>query len=167
MKVLSPRLVLGLLAPLLFLGVSAAHADISKKVQAAFRGQILVSSAPLPDDGGGDKETIALYKKNALSTITGVGEDGSKRWSFVVTAFFRSPPKVDELSLDFYLDDKERSYVANKKLLGINGSLTVLITDIALTEDDGLNPKRNYIVKLAGRVKGKEVVFAQTKLATK
>jgi hypothetical protein len=147
--------------------LGAASADISKKVQAAFKGQLLITAEPLPESLGDDKETIASYKKAVLKSVKGEpGDEEALTWHFNFTAFFKGPVGVDELSLDFYTNDKEKLYVANKKLSGIDKSMTVLTGDISIDENDNVNANRSYLVKLTGKVKGKEVTFASAPLAT-
>jgi hypothetical protein len=50
---------------LVMLAASAAYADLSKKVIAEFKGQIVVSDEPV-EPGSDDKSTIAAFKKARL-----------------------------------------------------------------------------------------------------
>ena len=151
---------------LLFGLVATAEADISKKVQAAFKGKILITATPLADSMGDDKETIAAYNKAVLKEVKGEpGEEDARSWSFHFTAFLTRPAGKTELSLDFYNANKE--YVANKRLTGIDGSMSVLNGEISFDENDNVNPNTTYTIKLAGEVKGREVVFATAILTTK
>ena len=52
------------------LAAPPAHADLSRKVIAAFKGKILVTQAPL-ESVGDDKATIAHFKKVNLATLKG------------------------------------------------------------------------------------------------
>ena len=115
--------------------VGGASADISKKVQAAFRGQLLITEEPLPESAGSDKDTIALYKKATLKSLKGTpGEEDALTWRFAFTAFFKAPPRVTELSVDFYTNDKEKLYVAKKRLSGVDANLTVLTGEVSIDE---------------------------------
>jgi hypothetical protein len=158
-------LAVTLLAGLCFGLVSTADADVSKKVQAAFKGKLLITDAPLPESLGDDKETIAAYNKAVLKEVKGEPGDEAISWRFNFTAFLTKAPGKSDLSLDFYNAEKE--YVANKRLTGIDGSLTVLTGEISFDENDNVNPKQTYTLKLTGQVKGKEVVFATATLTTK
>lgn len=145
-----------------------AEAGLSKKVQKTFKGQILITDSKLDLEAEGtDAETIRYCKKKQAKVIKGSDDaEGVYTWSFHYTAFFKSKPKVSTLSFDFYTDDKERLYVANKKIAGVDALLT-LQGQIKISEDDNLNRNRSYVIKLTGEVKGKEVVYATTKIKTR
>lgn len=149
------------------LAVSVAHADLSAKVQTALRGQIIIINGALPQ-GETDADTVAAIKKARLTELTHSmsGEDVAQ-WSFDFTAFLKAPPRIDALSLDFYTADKARSYAANKRFTGIDPTLPIVSGTVDITEDDGLNKGKRYLVKLTGQVKGKEVVFARTEVTLK
>ncbi len=162
------RLIFGsalLVALVAALGV--AHADVSKKVEKAFRGQILITDAPLPPSGETDAQTINAYKKAKAKTLKSTDDDGTAQWSFLFTAFLKKAPKTGSLSMDFYTDDKDKLYVADKRFVGIDPKGTILSGQVAITEDDGLVKGRTYVVKLTGKVKRKEVVFAKAKVTMK
>lgn len=146
----------------LVLGASpgVAHADLSKKVIAAFKGKVLVTTAPL-EPGTDDKGTIAHFKKAALSAITGApnAEDVTE-WTFVYTAFLKQRGD-SSLKLEFH---EGKKYVADKTLSGIDPSLTVLEGDISINEDDGLVKGRTYTLKLVADAGGKEAILASTTL---
>ncbi|RMH38213.1 MAG: hypothetical protein D6689_19890, partial [Deltaproteobacteria bacterium] len=62
-----------------------ATAGIDKQVQRAFRGQIVVSADPLPEDAEG-KQGVRAIKKLALRAVDGeAGADGVKAWTFYYT----------------------------------------------------------------------------------
>src|SRR4051812_7254948 len=76
----------------LVLGVGArpAHADLSKKVIAAFKGKILVTKGPV-ESGADDKDTIAKIKKGTLSEVSGAANaEDAWEWTFSYTAFLKS-----------------------------------------------------------------------------
>jgi hypothetical protein len=152
---------------LLIAGAGISQADISQKVQKTFRGQVLITTDQLPVQMSTDKETIALYKKANAKYLTHSDVDGVATWSFHYTAFFKKKCGTDRLSFDFYTDDKEKLYVANKGLMGVDPSTTVLSGALTINEDEGLNPGRKYIVEVTGEIRGKEVVFATAKLKFK
>ena len=72
-------------------------------------------------------------------------------------AFMKKKPPATELSIDFYTQDKEKLYVANKRLAGIDKSLTLLQSKLEISEDDGLKKGGSYTVKLTAQVRGKDV----------
>lgn len=154
-------------AALLMAGGAVSQADVSRKVQKTFRGQILITTDQLPVQMATDKETIELYKKANAKYLTHRDVDGVATWSFHYTAFFKKKCGTDRLSFDFYTDDKEKLYVANKGLMGVDPSLTVLSGTLSINEDEGLNPGRKYIVEITGEIRGKEVVLATAKLKFK
>ncbi|MCE9574363.1 MAG: hypothetical protein K8W52_14545 [Deltaproteobacteria bacterium] len=137
-----------------------AHADLSKKVIAAFKGQIVVTAAEV-EPGANDKATIDAYKKARLKEVKGEpNADDAVAWHFFYTAFLKSTG-VTEMKLEFYSGDK---YVANESLSGIDPKSTVLSGQIDINEDEGPAKGKPYTVKLVGEVRGKEVVFATTPL---
>jgi hypothetical protein len=146
-------------AAALAVGVGPANADLSRKVIAAFKGQVLVSHGPL-ESAGADKDTIAHFKKTALTTVKGEQNSNDvQEWTFMYTAFLKTSGPAT-LKLEFYNDQGQ--YVADQTLTDVEPKLTVLHGDITINEDDGLAKGKKYTLKLTGTVKGKEVVLAQT-----
>ena len=146
-------------------GIAArpAHADMSKKVIAAFKGKLIISNAPLESQGD-DKATIAKIKKDTLTEITGaMGGDDVYAWAFVYTGFLKNSGSPN-LKLEFYDGDK---YVADQTLTNVDPKMTVLEGEVSITEDDGLTKGKKYTIKLVGRIKGKEAVLASTQLLMK
>lgn len=152
---------------LTFALLGTAHAGVSKKVQKVFRGQILITDGPLPEATGDDAATVSALKKARVKELKHTELDGVAEWSFDYTAFLKKKPKTSSLSVDFYTADKAKLYVANKGLMGIDPNLTVLSGTLTINEDDGLNRGRTYIIKVTGKVKGREVTFAETKVKFK
>ncbi len=136
--------------------VAPAHADVSKKVIAAFKGKMLITDAPLTPSGD-DKSTIADWKKKALTTLAGQQNGNDvQEWTFNYTAFL-SKPGLTSLKLEFYDGDK---YSADRTLTGIDPKDPVLEGDITIDEDEGLTKGKKYTLKLTGRIKGKDVTVA-------
>jgi hypothetical protein len=153
--------ILGSLAAAIALGtgVAPAHADLSKKVIAAFKGKILLTTGPL-ESVGDDKATIAHFKKTALTEIKGQQNGNDvQEWTFNYTAFLNKGGAT-QLKLEFYNEGGQ--YVADQTLTGVDPKMTVLEGDISINEDDGLAKGKKYTVKLTGEVKGKDTTFAQT-----
>lgn len=146
---LSPALVALLLA-------TPASADVSKKVIAAFKGKLLVSTAPL-EAGGDDKSTIAAWKKKSTVSLKGqTNGNDVQEWTFNYTAIL-SKTGTSSMTLEFY--DGPR-YAANRTLTGVNPKDPVLEGDITIDEDEGLTKGKTYTLKLVGKIKGKEVTLA-------
>lgn len=152
---------------LVLTAMGTAHADVSKKVQKTFRGDILITQGPLPEVVGEDAEVIGAYKKARARSLKHTENEGVAEWSFDYTAFLKKAPKVSSLSVDFYTADKDKLYVANKGLMGVDPNGTILSGTLTINEDDGLNRGRTYLVKITGKVKGRDVTFAETKITMK
>lgn len=151
-----------------FAWAPSSHAGKKSKIDKAFKGQIIVSDealpAPDPEDPAG---TIKAYKALRKPIIEGSVVNGVATWNFSFTAFFKTKPKTSSLALEFYTDDKEHLFVADKRLEGADPNLTVLSSDVRISEDDNLNRGRKYVVKLVAQQGKKSVTLATTKLATK
>jgi hypothetical protein len=63
------------------------------------------------------------------------------------------------LKLEFYTDDKDKRYVADKQLDGVDPKSAVLTGDISINEDEGLAKGKSYVVKLTA---GKAIVATTT-----
>ena len=149
-------------------GAAIAHAALNRKVEAAFRGQILITEQPLDLEEGGDPaRIIADCKKQTLLTVKHVKVGGTPVWTFYYTAFLKQKPRLTELSLDFYTTDAEALYVADKKLGGVDPGVATLQGKVEISEDDGLTRGRTYLVKVTGVLKKREIVFATATVTMK
>jgi hypothetical protein len=160
----------GMAAAVALAGAGGADAGLSKKVQKKFKGKILITdkTLDLDADDHDDKQTIKYCEKSVLKEVKSFeNADGVAAWSFHYTAFLKRKPNARMVSFDFYTDDGEKRYVANKRMAGVDPGVTTLQGQFKLTEDDGLNKNRSYILKLTAEVKGKEVVLATTRVKTK
>ncbi|RMH42002.1 MAG: hypothetical protein D6689_09395, partial [Deltaproteobacteria bacterium] len=92
--------------------------------------------------------------------------DGVKAWTFYYTAFLKTAPKTDELSMDFHTADKKKAYVANKRLQ-VDRNLTVVTGRVTITEDDGPAAGRTYHVILRARRGNRDIDLARTTLTLK
>jgi hypothetical protein len=145
---------------------ATASADLSKKVIAEFKGQIVVSSEGL-EAAGDDKAAIAAIKKARLKEVKGEPNgDDVVAWKFNYTAFLKKTGAT-ELTFEFYTDDKDARYAANQRLAGVDPTTPVLTGAIEITEDDGLARGKSYKLKLSGKIKGKDVVLAETPIQMK
>ncbi|MGE0550436.1 MAG: hypothetical protein AB7O24_29330 [Kofleriaceae bacterium] len=150
----------GLVVALVVFAQGVAHADMSRPVIAAFKGQLVVSKGELPE-GKNDKDTIAKIKGERLKEVTGQKNEDVTSWYFHYTAFLNRPGAA-KLKMEFYVDGKK--YVADKRLDGIDPKLTVLTGDISISEDEGLTSGKGYVIKL---VNEKDQVVATTPLLMK
>ncbi len=148
------------------LGFGSAQADrgtggqCTGKVAKAFKGQIIVSRGPLKG-GDSDAATIAAYKAQRLEKVDGEDNgDDVMQWSFHYTGFLKKKG-FSQLSLQFYVGD---DYKADQRLSGIDTALTILESDVTLTEDDGLSKNKDYTLKLVGLKGNSETVLATTKV---
>ncbi|MBL8627194.1 MAG: hypothetical protein JNK64_38240 [Myxococcales bacterium] len=135
--------------------VAPAHADVSKKVIAACKGKMIISTAPI--DGSDEKGTIAACKQKGGIKLQG-SQNGNdvQEWTFNYTAFL-SKTGGSSLKLEFYDGDK---YSADRTLTGIDPKDPVLEGDITIDEDEGLTKGKTYTLKLVGKVKGKEATIS-------
>jgi hypothetical protein len=135
---------------------------MSRNVIAAFRGELVVSKGELPE-GKTEKDTIAKIKTERLKELTGEAKDDVVYWHFHYTAFL-SKPGSSLLKMEFYTNDKDKKFVADNRLDGVDPKSTVLSGDISINEDEGLSKGKAYIIKL---VTDKDVVVASTPLVMK
>jgi hypothetical protein len=156
---------LGVLA--LVLAAGASQADIPLTVQKQLKGQMFVSPEPLPRSADSDAALIKALKKANRPEVKHINADGLAIWRFNILAFMSKKPGVSQVALDFYTDDKTHAFVAQERLANIDKNLTLLDTQVDLSEDDGLAANKSYIVKLTAEVHGREVVLATTKLRTR
>lgn len=144
-----------------------AHAK-ADPVSKAFKGQIIISDDALPAmDPDAPKDTIRAYKKLKLATIEGNVVDGVATWQFHFTAFMKKKPKTGSLSIEFYTTDKEKLFVADKRLTGADPNVQILASHITISEDENLNRGRTYDMRLIAKVGKKNVVLASTRVSTK
>lgn len=145
---------------------TAARADLSKKVQKKLRGHLFIAPSALPQDAADDASQVKALEKAGVSKLGHTQRNGNAVWSFHFLAFMSRKPGVSKVALDFYLDDKKKEFVAEKRLMGIDPGLTLLASQVDISEDDGLAVGRRYVVKLEAQIKGKDVVLAHTTLVT-
>jgi hypothetical protein len=139
-----------------------ASADMSRTVMAAFRGELVITKGELPE-GKNEKDTIAKIKSERLKELTGEERSDVVYWHFHYTAFL-SKPGSTQLKMEFWTNDKDKKFVADNRLDGVDPKITVLSGEISINEDDGLLKGRPYLVKL---VTDKDVVVASTPLMMK
>ena len=147
---------------------SAALADgIGKNVKKRLAGQVLITSKALPTGLDDNNATVKKYQSMVVKEVKHEMVQGIPTWSFHYTAFLKTAPKTSNLAFDFYTTDKKPLYVADKRFTGVDPNLTILSGVLTINEDDNVNKGRTYTIKLTGKVKGKEKVFATTTLTFK
>ncbi|HEY0986995.1 MAG TPA: hypothetical protein VFD36_21310 [Kofleriaceae bacterium] len=139
-----------------------ASADLSKTVISAFKGELVITKGELPE-GKTEKDTIAKIKAERLKELTGEARGDVTYWRFHYTAFL-SKPGATQLKMEFWTNDKDKKFVADNRLDGVDPKITVLSGDISINEDDGLLKSRPYLIKL---VTEKDVVVASTPMMMK
>lgn len=144
------------------IGGGMASADLTKNVISAFKGELIISKGDLPE-GKNDKDTIQKIKSERLKELSGEERSDVMYWHFHYTAFL-SKPGSTQLKMEFWTNDKDKKFVADNRLDGVDPKITVLSGDISINEDDGLLKGRPYLIKL---VTDKDVVVASTPLVMK
>src|SRR5262245_12500782 len=139
-----------------------ASADLSKNVISAFKGELVITKGELPE-GKTEKDTIAKIKAERLKELTGEARGDVTYWRFHYTAFL-SKPGATHLKMEFWTNDKDKKFVADNRLDGVDPKITVLSGEISINEDDGLLKSRPYVIKL---VNDKDVVVASTPMLMK
>ena len=139
-----------------------ASADVSKAVIAAFKGELVITKGELPE-GKTEKDTVARIKTDRLKELTGEAREDVTYWHFHYTAFLTKAGS-SLLKMEFYTNDKDKKFVADNRLDGVDPKTTVLSGDISINEDEGLSKGKSYIIKL---VNDKDVVVASTPLVMK
>ncbi len=123
------------LPTILLLSASASAFGYPPKVDAAFKGRILFSAAPLKAKGT-DKEQIAQLKAANLKTLPCHKDtSGTTMTTFHVTAF-PSPPVTGSVSLKF--NDALRTLTADGK--------AVVESGVQLTTGDAQGPKLKVVL---------------------
>ncbi len=146
----------------LFVTSASASASISKEVQKALKGSLVITEQPLAVADGSKKETLRAIKNVTKKKLKHTIDDGVATWQFHFMAFMKRAPSSNLVSLDFY--DKKKQYVANKRFSGIDPTVKLLQSPVNISEDDGVKRNASYTVKLTAEVKGKEIVLATTTL---
>ena len=144
-----------------FFLAAPTHAD-ALTAYRKYKGQIIVTEAPL---SLADDDAVAKIKK--LNRTTLQRAEGQESWPFFLIGFLTKRPEATPINLVFYdLADGKREYVGNQEM-NIDREATIVVSDIAASEDDGLKAGKTYEVLLARKVDGKEIVYAKTKLTFK
>jgi cytochrome oxidase Cu insertion factor (SCO1/SenC/PrrC family) len=142
---------------------SAQTAKFFKK----YKGQLIVSDKAFEvvED---DESMGAQIKKNARTELTATGgtEDGAS-WDFHWIAVLNKKPGTSNATVFFYdVTGKERKQ-ATYKDIGCDPSQVVIVSDMSISEDDGLKKGNKYEIVLATTDGGKQTVLAKGKVTFK
>jgi hypothetical protein len=154
-----------------FLCWTASMVGIPSPAQAAgslaygkYKGQIVVSDAPIPAPGD-DRALIAALKKIVKTTLA--RPEGASTWTLHFIGFLHKKPATSPIHLVFYdVTRGKRIYVSNREI-NVDADATIVLSSVEVSEDDGLKPGSKYEVVLALMLDDKEIVFARTKLTLK
>jgi hypothetical protein len=144
----------------------ADGAGVSPAVCRAFRGEILVTAKPLGTPHPNSKKAIAEWRKLQVQEIKHEVVQGVPTWYWHYAAFLRRKPPATSLTFEFYTDDKEALFKADKKI-GLSAATMVIQGTMSITEDDNITKGQRYVLKLVGDVRGKEVIYAKTRITLK
>src|SRR5690349_13319425 len=92
------------LAATLVVSSRYAHADLSRNVISAFKGQLVVTKDDLPE-GKNDKDTIAKIKATNLKELQGSPKGDVTAWHFHYTAFL-TKTGATKLKIEFMNGNK-------------------------------------------------------------
>jgi hypothetical protein len=160
----SRRAFLFLAAASLFTA-SLAFAQTSKFYKK-HKGQLIVSDKPF-EASEDDDALAAQVKKQAKSELnaTGGNEDGAA-WDFYWMAVLNKKPGTANATIFFY-DITNGRKQATYKDIGCDPNQTIIVSDLSISEDDGLKKGNKYEVVLAVKQGGKSVTLAKGKITFK
>lgn len=135
-----------------------------------FKGRlILTTDSPLSTSYDSDSAMIKAYEKANVKVLKSYeGGEGVAVWTFYFMAFMKQSPRTSNLSLDFYMvQGGKKTYVANKRLTGVDTKLRLLSSRIDISEDDNLNKGRTYEIRLTAQRGKREIILAKTTVKTR
>src|SRR3954453_16169399 len=107
----------------------AVSAEVARNVITAFKGDLVITKGELPE-GKTEKDTIAKIKSERLKELTGEARGDVTYWHFHYTAFL-SKPGSTQLKMEFWTADKDKKFVADNRLDGVDAKIPVLSGDIS------------------------------------
>jgi hypothetical protein len=138
-----PRRLATVLVGLSLLAASPAAWAYSKGVDAAFKGQILVSAAELKAKAT-DKATIAAFKAQKLKKLPcGFDTAMTPTSTFHVTAFLSSPLSGTSATVAFAetAHPNQAGHASAKLITGLATGATVVQTGVQLTTAEVVGPR--------------------------
>jgi hypothetical protein len=151
-------------AALLFCSFGLALAQ-STKFYKKHRGQLLVSTEPF--EASDDDAALAAQAKKAKGELVATGgNEDSAEWRFHWMAVLSAKPGNANATIFFYDITKERKQ-ATYKDIGIDAEQLMVVSDLVITEDDGLKKGNKYELVLAVSKNGKQVTLAKGQVTFK
>jgi hypothetical protein len=139
---------------------AVAHAEPSRNVISAFKGQLVISKDEQPPEGKNDADTIKKIKAAALKELVGEPKGEITLWQFHYWAFLNQTGS-SKLKLEFM---NGKQLAADKQLDSVPPTSALLLGDITIDEDEGLAKGKTYTVQL---VNSKDQVVSSTTLTMK
>ncbi len=139
----------------------------SAKFYKKHKGQLIVSDKPFEASDDDDALTAQVKKQGRTElTATGGNEDGAA-WDFYWIAVLNKKPGTPNATIFFYdITTKERKQ-ATYKDIGCDPNQTIIVSNLSISEDDGLKKGNKYEVVLAIQQGGKSVTLAKGKVTFK
>jgi hypothetical protein len=138
----------------------------SKKFYNKHKGQLFVATEAF--EATDDDAALSAQVKKAKHELTSTGgrTEDSAEWRFHWMAVLSRKPGSANATIFFYDVTKERKQ-ATYKDIGIDPEQVMVVSDLVITEDDGLKKGNKYELVLAVDQGGKQVVLAKGKVAFK
>jgi hypothetical protein len=147
------------------LGASVAWAQSAKFVKK-YKGQLFVSDQEFQviDDDAAMSDQI---KKNSKSSLEGTQGEDAKSWDFYWIAVLSKKPGSANATIFFYeVTGKTKKQVTYKDI-GIDGEQVVIVSNLSISEDDGLTKGKKYELVLATTSGNKQNVLAKGQVTLK
>ena len=139
---------------------SLAYAQTSKFYKK-YKGQLIVSDKAF-EASEDDDAMAAQIQKNSRKELkaTGGNEDGAA-WDFHWIAVLNKKPGSANATIFFYdVTTKERKQSTYKDI-GVDPNQVIVVSDLSISEDDGLKKGNKYEIVLAVDQGGKQVPLAK------
>jgi hypothetical protein len=154
-------IIVAAVATILVGAFQASVADAqTTKFYKKFKGQLFVSDQAFQvhDDDGAMVDQV---KKRSKTELTGTDGESGRSWDFSYLAVLSKKPGSPNATIYFYeVKGKEKKQVTYKDI-GIDGEQLIIVSEISISEDDGLNKGTKYEMVLAVSAGGKQVPLAK------
>jgi hypothetical protein len=154
-----------ILAAVSLLVASVAFAQ-STKFYKKYKGQFFVTDTAfeIVDD---DAAMAAQVKKAKTELKSNGGNEDAAAWRFNFMAVLNKKPGTASATIFFYdVTTRERKQ-ATYKDIGIDGEQLIIVSDLDISEDDGLKKGNKYEIVLSVQQGGKQVTLAKGKVTFK
>ncbi len=122
-----------------------------------YKGQLLASDLAMPLD------VPELHRRRKTTLVR---PQGSELWHTFFVGFLSKKPNESPIFLVFYDVTSGREYRGSKEI-NVDPNSTIVMTDVDVTEEDGVKAGKTYEVVLGVKSGGKETVFAKAKITFK